>query len=197
MRTPAFSFDEIMAPLGLERFLAEYEGKKPLHLKGQPGKFAEVMNWGKLGDLLSQATIWSQASLQLVLDKQPVPATSYCASAPGRDGGQVMRPDPDKVQEYLRRGATLMLRVDPARALDVEYRARQIVERINAYFGYRAVETLRIVQAPVETVSGKAPALRPSQPAPTVATSPDTDPLTAALARLEQGVHRDRAARRT
>jgi ribosomal protein L16 Arg81 hydroxylase len=108
MRTPAFSFDEIMAPLGLERFLAEYEGKKPLHLKGQPGKFAEVMNWGKLGDLLSQATIWSQASLQLVLDKQPVPATSYCASAPGRDGGQVMRPDPDKVQEYLRRGATLI-----------------------------------------------------------------------------------------
>ncbi|HRN89244.1 DciA family protein [Hyphomicrobium sp.] len=99
--------------------------------------------------------------------------------------------------ESERRGATLMLRVDPARALDVEYRARQIVERINAYFGYRAVETLRIVQAPVETASDNAPTLRPSQPAATVATSPDTDPLTAALARLEQGVHRDRAARRT
>ena len=94
-----------------------------------------------------------------------------------------------------RRGATLMLRVDPARALDVEYRARQIVERINAYFGYRAVETLRIVQAPLESSPGRAPSLPPRQSssAPVEATA---DPLTAALARLEQGVHRDRTARR-
>ena len=28
------------------------------------------------------------------------------------------------------------LRVEPARALDVQYKARQIIERINAYFGY-------------------------------------------------------------
>jgi hypothetical protein len=108
MPTPAFTFDEIMAPLGVERFFAEYEGKKPLHLKGRPDKFAEVMTWAKLGDLLSQATIWSQSSLLLVLDKKPIAAASYCAGAPGRDGGQVMRPDPDKVQEYLRRGATLI-----------------------------------------------------------------------------------------
>src|ERR687891_1831614 len=108
MPTPAFSFDEIMAPLGVERFRAEYEGKKPLHLKGSPDKFAEVMTFAKLGDILSQATIWSQSSLQLVLDKKPIPTASYCATAAGRDGGQVMRPDPDKVQEYLKRGATLI-----------------------------------------------------------------------------------------
>jgi bifunctional lysine-specific demethylase and histidyl-hydroxylase MINA len=108
MQMPAFDFDEILAPVGLERFLAEYEGKKPLHLKGRPDKFADVMTWAKLADLLSQATIWSQSSLMLVLDKKPIAAASYCASAPGRDGGQVMRPDPDKVQEYLRRGATLI-----------------------------------------------------------------------------------------
>ena len=95
-----------------------------------------------------------------------------------------------------RRGATLMLRVDPARALDVEYRGRQIVERINAYFGYRAVETLRIVQAPVETASGRTGALPPSRSVPSPVPVEDTDPLTAALARLERGVHRDRTARR-
>jgi bifunctional lysine-specific demethylase and histidyl-hydroxylase MINA len=108
MAGPAFSFDDIMAPLGVERFLAEYEGKKPLHLKGSPDKFAQVMTFAKLADILSQATIWSQNSLQLVLDKKPIPAASYCATAAGRDGGQVMRPDPDKVQEYLKRGATLI-----------------------------------------------------------------------------------------
>lgn len=48
-----------------------------------------------------------------------------------------------------RRGATLILRVDGAKALNVQYSARQIIERINAYFGYAAVAELRVVQAPI------------------------------------------------
>ena len=108
MLTPPFSFDEIMAPLGAERFFAEYEGKRPLHLKGAADKFAAVMSWAKLNELLGMATIWSQASLQLVLDKEPIPAARYCAPAAGRDGGQVLRPDPDQVQRFLKQGATLV-----------------------------------------------------------------------------------------
>lgn len=108
MLKPPFSFDAIMAPLGAERFFAEYEGKKPLHLKGAADKFAEVMTWARLNDLLGQATIWSQNSLQLVLDQEPIPAARYCAPAVGRDGGQVLRPDPDKLKDFLRRGATLV-----------------------------------------------------------------------------------------
>ena len=108
MLKPPFSFDAIMAPLGAERFFAEYEGKQPLHLKGAADKFAEVMTWARLNDLLGQATIWSQQSLVLVLDKDPIPPARYCAPAPGRDGGQVLRPDPDKVKDFLRRGATLV-----------------------------------------------------------------------------------------
>jgi ribosomal protein L16 Arg81 hydroxylase len=108
MLKPPFSLDEIMAPLGAERFFAEYEGRRPLHLKGAADKFAEVMSWEKLNRLLGQVTIWSQASLQLYLDKEPVPVATYCAPAPGRDGGQVLRPDPDKVKAQLRQGATLV-----------------------------------------------------------------------------------------
>ncbi|MGI9435602.1 MAG: cupin domain-containing protein [Geminicoccaceae bacterium] len=108
MLQPPFSFDDIMAPLGADAFMADYEGKKPLHLKGAADKFANVMSWPLLNDLLGQATIWSQQSLLLVLDKEPVPATSYCGPAPGRDGGQVLRPDPAKVQSYLKKGATLV-----------------------------------------------------------------------------------------
>lgn len=48
-----------------------------------------------------------------------------------------------------RPGATLMVRVEPARALDVQYRAQQLLERINGHFGYRAVGELRILQAPL------------------------------------------------
>jgi hypothetical protein len=47
-----------------------------------------------------------------------------------------------------RSGATLVLRVDGAKALEVQYQARQIIERINAYFGYAAVSELRLIQAP-------------------------------------------------
>lgn len=108
MLTPPFSFDEIMAPLGADRFFAEYEGQRPLHLKGTADKFAQIMNWAKLNELLGMATIWSHASLVLVLDGEIVTPSRYCAPAPGRDGGQVMRPDPDKVKDFVRRGATLV-----------------------------------------------------------------------------------------
>jgi len=97
-----------------------------------------------------------------------------------------------------RRGATLILRVDPARALDIEYRARQVMDRINGYFGYRAVETLRLVQAPLllspcgegrETRERRRSGLPPSPSAPGKGEGDDTgDPLVAALARLEQSV---------
>lgn len=87
-----------------------------------------------------------------------------------------------------RPGATLLLRVDPARALDIEYRGRQVLERINAFFGYRAVAELRILQAPLEAQSAPrrpaepvAPAARPQPPAAPAANSGDLD---AALARL-------------
>jgi hypothetical protein len=105
-------------------------------------------------------------------------------------GGESVAMDED---ESERRGATLILRVDPARALDVEYRTRQIMDRINSYFGYRAVETIRLVQAPVDAKPASNLA-QPKAAAPPAA--PLDDPLAAALARLEQGVLRRQAPRR-
>jgi hypothetical protein len=46
-------------------------------------------------------------------------------------------------------GATLVLRVDGARALEVQYRAAQIMEKINGFLGYRAITEIRLVQAPI------------------------------------------------
>jgi hypothetical protein len=86
-----------------------------------------------------------------------------------------------------RPGATLVLRVDPARALDVEYRARQIVERINSYFGYRAIADLRLLQAPVAARPAATPAAR-TPVAPAVDLAYGDEPLGRALARLEAGV---------
>lgn len=90
-----------------------------------------------------------------------------------------------------RGGGVLVLRVDPARALDVEYKGQQILERINAYFGYRAVAELRLLQAPITAAAKAAPAARrePVAPceAPELAGIAD-ERLRGALQRLKQGL---------
>jgi len=93
-----------------------------------------------------------------------------------------------------RQGATLILRVDLGRGIDVQYRARQIIERINAHFGYRAIAELRIIQAPVEGALPPMPEARPARrafdrasTAPLVAAVAD-DGLRAALEKMQAGL---------
>ncbi len=92
-----------------------------------------------------------------------------------------------------RPGATLVLRVDPARALDVEYKGRQLLERINGYFGYRAIAELRILQAPLaRSEARQAARTAPTTPpppceAPELASIAD-ERLRAALGRLKSGL---------
>jgi hypothetical protein len=85
-----------------------------------------------------------------------------------------------------RPGATLILRVDSARALDVSYKSRQLIERINAYFGYKAVSELRFIQAPVAGLQ-PPPVVRPPRPAkPTaIVQAVEDESLREALAKLE------------
>jgi hypothetical protein len=109
---------------------------------------------------------------------------------------------PREVEAYAetgatgRPGATLELRVDAARALEVQYKARQIMERINAYFGYRAIAELRVIQAPFETAGTNATRKprqavakkpRPAGPAPDMSHVGDDD-LRAALEKLHRNL---------
>ncbi len=92
-------------------------------------------------------------------------------------------------------GATLVLRVDGPRAIEVQHSATQIMEHINAYFGYRAVTELRFLQAPItnelprQTIQPK-PARTNSSPKPSRSTNAQTangqpaSSLEASLARL-------------
>jgi hypothetical protein len=90
-----------------------------------------------------------------------------------------------------RSGATLHISVEPARALDVQYKTQLIIDRINSYFGYRAVGDLRIVQSRVAVTPPM-----PSRPrAPIAAATPDPvlgtiadEGLRAALERMQQGM---------
>lgn len=85
-------------------------------------------------------------------------------------------------------GKALRLRVSGAAALEVQHMTGQIVERVNAYFGHKAIDDIRLVQGTIAR-----PPARPVPPAPDRATmermagrvAEVKDPeLRAALARL-------------
>jgi hypothetical protein len=45
-------------------------------------------------------------------------------------------------------GATLIVATNPAFALEVSYRHKEIIDRINRYFGYRAIGQIKVHQVP-------------------------------------------------
>lgn len=108
-------------------------------------------------------------------------------------------------EETHRPGGTLVLRVEPARALDIEYRGAEIMDRINRYFGYRAVDTIKLIQAPLSDRTAPAsasPGVSPpldakltsqgeTPPPANVASLPDNG-LKAALQELWASVSRKR-----
>lgn len=89
-----------------------------------------------------------------------------------------------------RRGATLVLRVDGPRALEVQHTAPQLIERINGYFGYGAVSALRLVQAPVRRARSVRREPPPEAPPPDTSDLEqiDDERLRSALARLRARV---------
>ncbi len=89
-----------------------------------------------------------------------------------------------------RRGATLVLAVDPAHALNIQYASAQIIERINAYFGYRAISELRIEQRPRRAPSGavaSSPRQSPDE-TPREVLAVEDDRLRGALEQLAIGI---------
>ena len=83
--------------------------------------------------------------------------------------------------------SVLHLKVDPARALEVQYSTPQLIERINQTLGFRAVCGLRVVQAPVLKKAAKPSAVVKPAPSKNERPAPENR-LSAALARMAQGV---------
>jgi hypothetical protein len=108
--TAAIAFADILAPIPAERFFAEYHGRKVLHVPGAADKFAGVMNWAKLNELLNLSAIWTSRSFEMALDGTLLPARDYCR--PGLDhgsGAPALQPDPERVTALFKSGASLLL----------------------------------------------------------------------------------------
>lgn len=102
------SLAELLDPVTPEVFRAEYLHKRPLHVRGRPGKFASALTWADLNRMLNM-DVWTQQTLKLNMDTNPVPPAAYCLSGANRDHQPILRPDPAKVTEIMAHGATLLL----------------------------------------------------------------------------------------
>ncbi len=93
------------------------------------------------------------------------------------------------VRGHRGNGATLVLRVEGPRAIEVQHRSAQILERVNTYFGYRAVTEMRFLQGPIGRAARAKPAPKPPLPAYDLPKSAgiEHEGLARALARLGAG----------
>jgi hypothetical protein len=85
-------------------------------------------------------------------------------------------------------GATLILRVDGPRIVEVQHHIPQLIERLNTAFGYRAITAIRLLQAPLTGARPRnraAPVLKTDESA---FGSVADGKLRAALARMSAGV---------
>jgi hypothetical protein len=101
---------------------------------------------------------------------------------------------PRRVHEDAPEPATLVLRVEGPVALEIQHLSGVIIEKVNRFFGWRAVGRVQIRQAPLRR---RGPKVRPAAPDPAVvarlaagmADIKDED-LRGALARLGAAVKR-------
>lgn len=111
--------------------------------------------------------------------------------------------DDDYDDASRRGGATLILRVSGPRAIEIQHRSHELVERVNAAFGFRAVTQIRIIQAPVDKRSQDQWRLKlkssgvfgaakpaPAKSPPAVPSQVTDERLRTALERMAKGLSR-------
>ena len=102
------TLDDLLHPITPDRFLAEFHGRKPLHIPaGEGAPKRALLDWTTFNRLLNQPSIWTAQSLKLVHNTQPVPPEHYCRSVQTQSGA-VLRPDPAKVALFVADGASLI-----------------------------------------------------------------------------------------
>jgi hypothetical protein len=68
----------------------------------------------------------------------------------GEDKATTCQPEKLIFPRGQRNNGTLHLRVTSTTALELQHDSPQLIDRINGYFGYAAVESIRLIQAPLK-----------------------------------------------
>jgi lysine-specific demethylase/histidyl-hydroxylase NO66 len=102
------SLDELLHPITPDRFMADYYGRKPLHIPAEAGApKAALTSWAEFNALLSQTLNWTSETLKLVSNGANIAPEFYCEEV-NSQAGRVLRPSPAKVEVFLSTGASLI-----------------------------------------------------------------------------------------
>ena len=103
------SLERILEPCRAEEFLASFWGKTYKHIRGWPGKFARLLPWHELNEILRRHRL-DFPRLRLMRDGQRVPVNTFIRRATNaRTGSSIPRLLPAELTRHLREGATLVL----------------------------------------------------------------------------------------
>ncbi len=94
--------------------------KRYVHIKNENEKLKKIMNIKNLNKLISMHNCWDQRNFSLVLNKNKIPFSSFLTTGDAL-GFSKTAPDPIKVENYIRKGASLVLN-------DLVYLSKEIEE---------------------------------------------------------------------
>lgn len=103
-------FADFIAPMPVDQFMADFYGRRPLHLKaaGESGlRRRQLFSWGRLDQLLAILSHWSEANLKLIIDSRPIAPENYIVEV-DTVAGRMRRANPAKVEVFLGMGASLV-----------------------------------------------------------------------------------------
>jgi len=102
------SLDELLHPVTPAEFLADYYGRKPLHIPAGPdGRRRDLLTWDAYNYLLNQPGIWTSQSLRPMRDHIPVHPDQYCRTIQTASG-PVKRPWTPKLEVFVAAGSSLV-----------------------------------------------------------------------------------------
>jgi Cupin superfamily protein len=104
-----YALARILEPYAPEEFIGSSWGVRFLHVRGRAGRFARLMPWSRLNEILRRQRL-DFPRLRLVRDGRPAPVSSYLKHVAGSRGRtSIPRLKPAELTRQLREGATLVL----------------------------------------------------------------------------------------
>jgi hypothetical protein len=96
-------FAQFIAPMPVDIFRADHFGQQPVQIRGESPR-AGLLSTERLEQLLAIRPHWTEQNLKLILNSRPILGEHFLDGP--QAGGGARLADPDKVDRFLRRGAS-------------------------------------------------------------------------------------------
>ncbi len=104
-----FQFANLFKKISRREFIETYHDRRAYYEAGAIGNVRDFFSWAHLNDLFNRPKLWNGEVMELAINGQVLPPPQYSNPGMGRLGERVLRPDREKVNHFLRQGATLVL----------------------------------------------------------------------------------------